>query len=226
MNTSLIQTTLKMGLLLTALAPTALAAKVSDDTMEEPPIASESESKDTPWVARGSVGRLFFIGNDSFSNALRSTTTIRLETGRTFGPWTVGLLGQISHIDGQHWEVQLGPDVNQGDSLFFQLGVSGRFEGDLGPLVGALYGDVTATRIPLLMNRNWYEQDVVSSWGKPSDLHENEGQFFKHAGLGFGGSLAIPISHTGLSAEAQAGVTWITGLGAGIQTQIGMKAVF
>jgi len=191
--------------------------------------ASETEASETEgkWVARGSVGRLWFLGRNSlFSNEAAETTTIRLEMGRRFGVFRVLALGQVSHINGVHPLTVPGSAEMQGDSLVVQLGVSGRVEHHVDAIVLGVYADLTATRIPLLMDRDMLEEDSSLSDLANSSFHEREGQLFSHAGLGLGGSLAVPIQNTGLSAEAQVGLVWITGVDLGAQTQIGLSASF
>ena len=185
----------------------------------------ESERNTQNWVARGSIGRLWFTGlGDVLSNEAKETTTIRLEAGRKIKGLSVGLLGQLSHINGVYWEMQTGPKFTQGDSLILQVGVTARYEANMGPVVGGVYADATATRVPLLMDREWYEEEVAETLG--DTIHENKGQLIGHAGLGIGGTFAVPIYQTGLSAEAQVGVQWITGVDIAVQTQLGLSAAF
>ena len=204
-----------VGLLM---APIVSASANSEDT-------TVSDSMTHGWVARGSIGRLWFTGlGDVLSNEAIETTTIRLEAGRKIKGFCVGLVGQISHVNGAYWEVQTGPKFTQGDSLMLQLGVSGRYEAMLGPVKGGLYADVTATRVPLLMDRAWYKEDVAEFLG--DTIHEDKDQLIGHAGLGVGATLAVPIYQTGVSAEAQVGMQWITGVDVAVQTQFGLSAAF
>lgn len=185
----------------------------------------EADAPETQWIARGSIGRLFFTDlGDIWSNDAKETTTLRLEAARTFKGFSIGLLGQFSHVNGVYWEVQSGPTFTQGDSLILQLGVSGRYERALGPVVLGVYADLTATGVPLLMNREWYEEQVAEL--HTDTIHKDNGQFIGHVGLGTGTTLGIPIYQTGVSAEAQVGLQWISEVDLAIQTQLGLSATF
>ena len=153
-------------------------------------------------------------------------TTVRMDAGRQFGLVTVAGVAQISQVNGVPWDVQSGPGRIQGDSVFIQLGVSVRVEARVGSAKIGAYADVTATRVPLLMQRSWYEEDVATFWGEESSVHEDEGEAFKHAGLGLGVNLSLPLGDTGLAADISAGPAIITGIGWAIQTQAGLGARF
>jgi hypothetical protein len=76
------------------------------------------------------------------------------------------------------------------------------------------------------MDQDWYQQEVVEESGMTFPMHEERGQILKHAGLGLGGALSLPLFDTGVSADAMVGVQWITGVDLAVQTQLGMSATF
>ena len=226
------RTVFQLVILTAIVIPTSALA----DGNEDPSVLTETptpapEGEDTAgterWVASGSIGRLWFTNsNTSFSNNATETTTVRLEVGRTIGRFSLAALGQVSHVNGEYWLAQSGTQATQGDSLILQLGISGRVRGNLGPLVGSVYADITAARVPLLMDQDWYQQEVVEESGMTFPMHEERGQILKHAGLGLGGALSLPLFDTGVSADAMVGVQWITGVDLAVQTQLGMSATF
>jgi len=115
----------------------------------------------------------------TYGGSLKAGTAIGLSIGGDFVDrenmsmaWEINITQGVHN--GQHWESQLGPNFIQGDTRTFGFTASYEFSTypsrrfGLGIRAG---GGVVLT--PLLMNKNWYGQDVTSYWGADPSVHRS-----------------------------------------------------
>jgi hypothetical protein len=175
--------------------------------------------------AKASAGMSMYLL--TYGGSLRGGTAIGLSVGGDFVDrdnlsmaWEFSV-NQSVH-NGEHWESQPGPNFIQGDTRVF--GFTASYEFSTYPSrrfgVGVRAG-AGLVLTPLLMNKNWYAQDVTSYWGVDPSVHRTPHPVF------FGGptfEYYTKLSHFSIGMDVDIG--YAVGFDLGLSSTANMKYTF